>query len=138
MIYLIGSLRQSRVRCVAHQLREAGYGVFDDWHGVGPHADEHWQHYETERGRTYREALYSPLAGHAFNFDRENIEASDTGVLVLPAGKSGHLELGHFIFTPNKRGYILLDGEPERWDLMYRFAHGIFYTFEELLKGLQQ
>jgi len=55
------------------------------------------------------------------------------GVLVLPAGKSGHLELGYMI-GQGKPGYILLDGEPERFDVMYNFATGVFTNLSDLLK----
>lgn len=135
MIYLISSLRHGRARDVAHALREAGHDVFDDWHAAGPDADTHWEAYERERGRRYTEALKAPFATHTFDFDHANIEAADVGVLVLPAGKSGHLELGYMIGR-GQRGYILLDGEPDRFDLMYRLAHGVFYTTEELLEHL--
>lgn len=134
-IYLIGSLRHPRVREVAHQLREAGHEVFDDWHACGPEADDIWRNYETERGRLYREALAAPFAEHSFDFDIKNIKAADVGVLVLPAGKSGHLELGYMVGR-GQRGYILMDGEPERWDLMYKIAHGVCFSTEELLEIL--
>ena len=134
-IYLIGSLKHGRVRDVAFELRAAGHEVFDDWHACGPDADADWQNYESERGRAYKEALQAPFAQHAFNFDLTHIKAADIGVLVLPAGKSGHLELGYMIGR-GQRGYILLDGEPSAWDLMYLIAHGIFYNIAELLEVL--
>ena len=54
---------------------------------------------------------------------------------ILPAGKSGHLELGYFIGS-GKRGYILLNGEPERFDVMYKFATKVCNNKEELLMEL--
>jgi hypothetical protein len=39
----------------------------------------------------------------------------------MPAGKSGHLELGYAIGS-GKRGFVCFDQEPDRWDVMYRFA----------------
>ena len=38
-----------------------------------------------------------------------------------------------------QRGYILLEGEPEpdRWDLMYKFAHGIFLSIEDLQEAIR-
>lgn len=135
-IYLIGSLRRGRVREVAHALREAGHDVFDDWHACGPDADELWRNYETERGRLYREALAAPFAEHSFDFDIKNIKSADIGVLVLPAGKSGHLELGYMVGR-GQRGYILMDGEPERWDLMYKIAHNVFLSVDELVEALK-
>ena len=136
MIYLIGSLRSPRVRQVALELRQAGHDVFDDWHACGAEADSEWRAYEMERGRSYQEALASLFAQHAFHFDLRHIQAADIGVLVLPAGKSGHLELGYMIGR-GQRGYILLDGEPEGWDLMYLLAHGVFYSVEDLLPRLK-
>lgn len=135
MIYIIGSLRQARPREVAWRLRETGHEVFDDWHACGPDADENWRSYEIERGRSYPEALAAPFAQHSFDFDRQHIHASDTGILVLPAGKSGHLELGYMIGR-GSRGYILFDGEPERWDLMYLLAHKLFFSTDELIHYL--
>jgi hypothetical protein len=136
MIYLIGSLRNPRVRQVALELRRYCYDVFDDWHACGAEADSEWSAYEKERGRSFQEALASPFAQHAFDFDLRYIQAADVGVLVLPAGKSGHLELGYMIGR-GQRGYILLDGEPEGWDLMYSLAHGVFSSVEELLPHLK-
>ena len=136
MIYLIGSLRSPRVRQVALELRQAGHDVFDDWHACGAEADAEWTSYEKDRGRIYQEALAAPFAQHAFHFDMLHILEADIGVLVLPAGKSGHLELGYMIGR-GQRGYILLDGEPEKWDLMYLLAHGVFYSVEELLPHLK-
>jgi hypothetical protein len=138
-IYLVGSLKHPIVPIVARRLRAEGHDVFDDWHGCGPEADLHWRNYERNRGHKFIEALYQPLATHAFEFDRVNMEARDVGILVFPAGKSGHIELGHFIFTPGKRGYILLrDEDPADWDLMYRFATGVFTDMDQLCMALDR
>ena len=131
-IYIIGSMRNPRVPLVAKALRELGYDVFDDWYSVGPEADDKWQEYEKARGRTYREALAGYHAQHAFALDKHHLDRCGACVLVAPAGKSGHLELGYMIGR-GKPGYILLDGEPERFDLMLLFATTIFVSLDELL-----
>ncbi len=51
--------------------------------------------------------------------------SGQAGVLVLPAGKSGHLELGYLI-GQGKPAYIWMPEEPDRWDVMYRFADAVF------------
>lgn len=134
-IYVIGSLRSDRVREVAEALREAGHDVFDDWHASGPEADRIWQEYETERGRTYREALNGEFATHNFEFDKKHLEAADAAVLVFPAGNSAHIEAGYV-----KRGgvpvFFLMEREPERWDVMYKFADRICYSTDELIAYL--
>ena len=48
----------------------------------------------------------------------------------MPAGKSAHLELG-WVIGKGKKGFIVLDN-PDRWDVMYLFADGVFAGFEEL------
>lgn len=134
ILYLIGSLRNPQVPVIAEQLRAAGHSVFDDWFAAGPEADDKWRDYEQARGRSYREALSGYAAGHVFDFDRLHLERADVVVLMLPAGKSGHLELG-WALGKGKPGYILLDN-PDRWDVMYKFADGVFYSVDELVVAL--
>lgn len=136
MIYLIGSLRNPKVPALGNYLRAAGFRVFDDWFAAGEIADDRWQSYEKQRGHTYDQALAAPAAQHVFQFDLTHIGASEIGLLYLPAGKSGHLELG-WMLGRGKAGYVLFDGEPERWDVMYNFAHGVFFDRAELVKTLQ-
>ena len=132
-IYLIGSLRDKRVPEIANELREqTGHEVFDDWFAPGPRADDHWKDYETARGRTYAEALKGYAATHVFEFDDYHLDTSDIGVLVLPSGKSCHLEFGKLI-GQKKPGYVLMDN-PDRWDVMYQFATGIAFNMDELVE----
>lgn len=136
MIYLIGSLRNPVVGDVAKRLRDAGYEVFDDWRAAGPDADDHWRDYEKARGHDYRMALMGPSANHVFNFDREHIDRADAGVLVLPAGKSAHLELGYMIGR-GKPGFILLDQDPDRFDVMYLFSTAVCRNVEDLITEME-
>jgi len=134
-IYLIGSLRNPAITRYGQDLRRHGYDVFDDWMAAGPEADDYWQKYETARGRTYNEALKGYAAQHVFNFDKKHLDRADAAILILPAGKSGHLELGYVIGS-GKPGYIFMDKEPDRYDVMYNFAEGVFFDWDELLKEL--
>lgn len=121
-LYLIGSLRNPAVPLLGNRLRAEGFDVFDDWFGAGPEADDYWQKYEQTRGRSYLDAINGAAAWNTFNFDKRHLDYCEGAVLLLPAGKSGHLELG-YVLGQKKPGFILLDKEPERWDVMYRFAH---------------
>ena len=134
-IYVIGSLRNAEIPEIANKLREAGHEVFDDWYAAGPEADDYWHAYELKKGKNYKQALSGFAARNVFNFDKTHLDRCDMAVLVLPAGKSGHLELGYVIGT-GKPGYILLD-DPDRWDVMYQFATGLFYNVDELLEDLK-
>jgi nucleoside 2-deoxyribosyltransferase len=103
---------------------------------AGPEADDYWQKYEQQRGHTFTQALAGNAARHVFNYDRRHLDASDAAVLMLPAGKSGHLEFGYMI-GQKKPGFILLNGEPERWDVMYGFADGVYTNERELTEALR-
>ncbi len=135
-LYLIGSLRNPKIPKIAKKIRELGFNVFDDWYAAGPEADDKWRDYEKARGRTYKEALKGLAADHVYEFDLKHLDESDIAILYLPAGKSGHLELGYAI-GKGKRAYILLDN-PDRWDVMYLFADGVFHNFEELAEELKK
>lgn len=125
IIYLAGSLRNPAILETAAMLREEGHEVFDDWMAAGEKADDCWQDYEAARARPLYEALNGHHAKHAFSLDKHHLERCDTFILQLPCGKSGHLELGYCVGT-GKDCHVLMLQEPDRFDLMYRFAHGIW------------
>jgi hypothetical protein len=113
--------------------------VFDDWFAAGPEADDYWRDYERGRAHSFREALQGFAARHVYDFDRTHLERAESVVLALPAGKSGHLELG-WALGRGKRGYILLDpaGDPDRFDVMYQFATGVYDKLEDLIAELSR
>jgi len=135
-LYLIGSLRNQQIPIIAEEFRAAGYDVFDDWFASGPDADDHWRNYEKGRGRSYTQALKESKSGFTqFHFDRSNLDTVDVVVLALPAGKSAHLELGWHLRS-GKPGYILLDN-PERWELMYKLATGVYERVDDIIEAEQ-
>ena len=135
-VYLIGSLRNPEIPRIGVEIRDRGFDVFDDWYAAGPEADDKWQVYEMARGRTYKQALDDGHAAkHVFNFDLHHLSDSSVGVLVLPAGKSGHLELG-WLLGKGIPGYVLFDKVPDRWDVMYQFADGVFFNEKDLYDTL--
>jgi len=136
VVYLMGSLKNENIPHMANQIRELGFGeVFDDWFSPGPNADDYWRDYEKVRGSSYKQALTNWAGKHVFEFDKFHIDRADIGILVMPAGKSGHLELGYMIGS-GKKCFIVFDEEPERWDVMYQFAHGLCFSFDELKEEL--
>ncbi len=132
VVYLIGSLRNPEVPKIAKILRDKGIEVFDDWHAGGEKADEEWMKYEKERGRDYHEALRGHAANHTFQYDLLHLNRAHVGIMVAPAGKSGHLELGYML-GQGKPCYIYMPEDPERWDVMVLFATGIVRTVNGLV-----
>lgn len=135
VLYLIGSLRNPQIPVIANQLRDVEFDVFDDWYAAGPEADDKWRDYERGRGHSYIEGLAGLAADHVYRFDVRHLDRSDAVILVLPAGRSGHLEFGYSL-GKGKPGYILHD-DPERWDVMYKFATGVFTNLKDLIVNLQ-
>lgn len=135
----MGSLKNSEIPEIANLLRAYGFEVFDDWFAAGCHfcehsADESWKLYEQGRGRTYKEALQGEAVRHVFEFDKEHLMNSDIAVLLLPAGRAGHLELGIFI-GQGKPAFILAT-EDDRWDMMAKWAT-VCHSKEELITELR-
>lgn len=137
-IYVASSWRCEFRPAIVLLLRQEGHKVYDFRHpseGNNGFAwssiDKHWQMWDTA---TYREALTDPVAEAGFNLDFEAMKWADACVLVLPCGRSAHLEAGYFvgagkplhIFIPEKC-------EPE---LMYKMATSICMNYTELLKAL--
>lgn len=135
-VYIAGSMRNADIITVTKKFHAAGMQAFSSWHAVGPEADDHWKKYEQAMGHDYLSALKEPAAKNVFAFDKKHIDACSAFVLVLPAGKSAHLELG-YIIGQGKPGYILLDSEQDRWDIMYQFATGIYKNCDDLIEDIQ-
>ena len=136
LIYLIGSLRNPHIPLIGDDLRAAGFEVFDEWHSAGERADDAFKDYCDGRQLSYKEALKTYAARHIFEFDKTHITRADIVVLVMPAGKSGHLELG-WALGQGKAGYVMFEEIPERYDQMYQFANAIFLSKEEMINELR-
>lgn len=135
-IYVIGSLRNRKVPNFANDLRNAGFEAFDSWFSPGPNADDYWRDYTKKRGLNYKQALQDWSATHVFEFDKRHLDRCDAAVLLMPGGKSAHLELGYMI-GKGKKGFILFDKEPKRYDVMVQFATDIFFDQKDLIRALR-
>ena len=135
LLYLIGALRNPQVSVVGSKLRQIGFDVFDDWYSPGPEADLFWQRHQESKGVGYKEALYSHFAQHIWEFDKHYLDRADLGVMLHPVGRSAHIELG-YLAGRGKPTFILFDKEPEKWDIMARFATNIYFSFEDMVEGI--
>jgi hypothetical protein len=138
-LYLIGSLRNDAVPDLAKRLRGTvpDIEVFDDWYAAGREADDYWKSYEQDRKRGYIEALRGHAAKHVFEFDKHHLDTSTHALLVLPAGKSGHMEAMYAQYGAGAKTAILLEqGADPRWDVMYQFIDNVFETIEEVEQWL--
>jgi len=137
VIYLIGSLRNPEIPAIGNHLRSWGFEVFEDWWSASDDADDWLRDYYKGRGFSYKEILNSYAAKHIFAFDLYHLNRATVGVLAMPAGKSGHMELC-YLKGQGKPCYVLFDKEPERVDIMYQFADDVFFDVKELGKHLYE
>lgn len=137
-IYVASSWRNRYQQSVVARLREAGHGVYDfrnpapGNHGFAwSQIDRDWQLWSPGAFRT---ALEHPIAHEGFHLDMDALEAADCCVLVLPCGRSAHLELGHAA----GRGALTAVLIPEQCEpeLMYRMVDIITLDVEELITKL--
>jgi len=137
--YLIGSLRNERIPKLAQSLRQKHPEIefFDDWYAAGPEADDYWKAYEKAKGISYQAALDGWAAKHVFEFDRTHLNRSTHALLVLPAGKSGHMEIMYAAYGVGAKTAILLDPDDVRWDVMYQFIPTILQNDEEISDWLK-
>jgi hypothetical protein len=123
-IYVASSWRNSRQPDVCAFLRSQGHEVYDfrnpapgnigfAWSSIDPEW-ENWSSME------FRQALAHPIAQEGFGFDFRAMEWADQCVLVLPCGRSAHLEAGWFTGKDKPLTiYSPTNNEPE---LMYLLA----------------
>jgi hypothetical protein len=124
---------------VVHALRSDGHAVYD-FRNPGPgHTGFHWsdidRQWQTWSPSQFRDGLDHRLAIVGFDNDMDALSRADVVVLVLPCGRSAHLEFG-FARGKGAKGVILLtDGEPE---LMYRMADRLVLDIEELCRAIAE
>jgi hypothetical protein len=137
-IYIASSWKNAHQPEVVARLRAAGHQAYDfrhptaDWRGVHWHEiDPDYRDWTPAQQRT---ALDHPTAIEGFAHDWDAMRWADTGVLVLPAGRSAHIEAGYFAGA-DKELHILLQDTPEA-ELMYKMATAIHLTIDELVAAL--
>jgi hypothetical protein len=134
-IYLASSWRNVEQPKAVATLRDAGHEVYDFRHPSSGfdgfswfELDPDWQSWTAEQ---YRRKLAEPIARRGFKADFDAMRWADIGVLLLPCGRSAHLELG-WMAGAGKRTIILTrDGEEP--ELMALLASEICITLQEVV-----
>ena len=142
-IYVATSWKNILQPAVVAALRSLSQEVYDFRHPVKgddgfswSEIDPNWTNWTNEQ---YLEALEHSAAKRGFKFDMDALEACDMCILVLPCGRSAHLELG-YAQGANKRTMILLqqDNRDVEAELMYKMVDRIVTTFDDMLKYIEE
>lgn len=121
-------------------LRAAGFEVYDfrnppnssgfHWREIGLKHDN-----DAAEINEYIESLRHPRAIEGFNADFDAMKAADLFVLVLPCGRSAHLELGWAVGA-GKRTCVYAPEDTLTPELMYKMVDHIAPTMMNLLSWL--
>lgn len=145
-VYVASSWRNVAIYpVVVEAIRAMGFQVYDfknpgegkrgfSWGEVARswgQPDEHWKKWTKQE---YLDALETPIAQHGFKNDMEALQACDICVLVLPCGRSAHLEAGWATGAGKKT--LVLWAEGEEAELMNKMHHKVCGSIDELLYEL--
>lgn len=138
-VYVASSWRNTIYPAVIEVIKAAGIDHYDfrnppegagfGWEQIGATPFS-----RSESKQSYLEMIEHPRAIEGFAADFNAMQKADTFVLVLPCGKSAHLELGWAVGA-GKRTAILLE-DPVEPELMYRMVDHLAPSVFDLLGWL--
>lgn len=133
-IYVASSWRNNKQPDVVRALREAGHSVYDFKNPApGEHGftwseiDPDWKNWTPEK---YIAALENQIAEHGFGRDFSAMQWAHACVLVLPSGRSAHIEAGWFVGAGKPLVILVEKMEPE---LMYKMADAVCVSIGEVI-----
>jgi len=140
-IYVASSWRNAIQQAVVTFLRGLGHEVYDFRNPAPGNAgfawtsiDPNWMRWTPEQ---FAELLTThPIAAEGFAFDRNALEWCDTCVLVLPCGRSAHLEAG-YAADQGKHLVTLLHADKFEPELMYLLGRDVVCDFDGLERVLR-
>jgi len=140
-VYLASSWRNPIQPEILKAIRHAGIECYDFKNPVPGNdgfrwseIDPHWLDWQPSM---WRNALDHPIARRGFASDKAALDRADCGVILLPCGRSAHLEAGYLagrgkpVFT-----LCLSPTEPELMILLLGPSANICVSVEELLERL--
>lgn len=140
-IYLASSWRNRDQPKAVEILRDAGHEVYDFRHPLPKNTGFSWGDIAADwlswSPNKFVDSLDNSIVRAGFNSDKAALDWCDTCVLLLPCGRSAHLEAGYAI-GQGKPTLIVLSEDSFEPELMYLFADIIVPGLGDLLYGLTQ
>jgi len=137
-IYVASSWRNNFQPEVVKYLRDLKHEVYDFKNPEEASGGFHWSQIDTDwqdwNVTQYVEGLNHPLAVAGFKSDFEAMAWADCCVLVMPCGRSAHLEAGYFVGANKNLIIYTNDAEPE---LMYKMANLVTDDLNKIKQELE-
>ena len=139
-IYLASSWRNAYQPDAVQQLRMVGHQVYDFRNPPNGVPGFAWSEIDPDRqswkAESYRHLLTThPIAARGYVTDYRGMEWADICVLLLPCGRSAHLEAGWFAGRGKRLIIWTRDGEEP--ELMALMANHICISLAEVLEALE-
>ncbi len=138
-VYVASSWKNETQKTVVEALRKVGHNVYDFRNPNPGDTGFSWKGLLKDNAtlEEYREFLLTnDRCIESFYNDFDAMKWADACVLVLPCGRSAHLEAGWFARSNQRSLYILLSDDGFEPDLMYLMATGICVNIAEVLEFL--
>jgi len=136
-VYVASSWRNLIQPDVVKMLVEAGHDVYDFrnpfQNGTGFRWADIASDWEDWSSEELIDGLEHPLASKGFKSDMDALDWAEAVVMVMPCGRSSHLELGYAVGQRKKTVILLSQSEPE---LMYKMADYLVTDTEQMLHAL--
>lgn len=137
-IYVASSWRnEEQQQLVVRVLRDEGHHVYDFRNPAPGNNGFSWRQCATpeqlKSPKRFRdEVLTSLVAGAGFSLDMNALKSADATILVLPCGRSAHLELGYATGS-GQRTIVYLDSPMSEPELMYLMNTQICVNLSEVV-----
>jgi hypothetical protein len=132
-IYVASSWRTETQPIVVKHLRSVGHEVYDFRNPKpGNHGFSWKQAGDVSGPYNFLETLESEIANEGFALDKAALDWADGCLLLLPSGRSAHLEAGYAIGR-GKRVAILLSNDKFEPELMYKLAGLVTMSWPAIL-----
>ena len=132
-VYVASSWRNERQPEVVEYIRREGHEVYDFRHPEPDDGGFHWSEidpaWKSWHPEGFRDALYDPLVSDHFEKDFRAMKWATAFVLVMPCGRSAHLETGWAVGAGKPVVILLSDGEPE---LMYKMVSSVVTSLDSV------
>ena len=139
-IYVASSWRNDHQPGVVNLLRANGYEVYDFKKPIPGDDGFHWSEidgsWKSWTVSKYRDALDHPIAEAGYAKDMHAMLWADSCVVVMPCGRSAHLEAGWFCGQGKPCIFLFPDGVMVEPELMVKMGNGIVRGNAELITEL--
>lgn len=147
-IYVASSWKNMRQPWLVEELRNRGHEVYDFRHPAGRDDENVWNEVSKVRGlaERYRDnsltaddflrMIGDERARQRFHEHMSAMREADTCVLLLPSGRSAHVEAG-YMAAMGKRVIVLDVGQRVRPELMYGMFHSYTADYVRLCELIE-